>query len=361
MSFFFVREKSKSQSSADQERLIGSKDTSSGKDSEHPHSRSTHRRKSSSFKPIYIAKREPGHIKRRKKHKKHNPERLHHQSQPEQSRKGTEKASPPELSQRSAETQTSENDKKGDVTKSESPKMAYNRNPYSAPPPGYRPGFYYHCPWHTYEPPPITIIQQDKGTQTYSPTRSRHERGTSTRSLTPRGRPSRSTQTEDEPMVYSYHSGQPRVVRYEAPITRQIFVYPHSVPHYEFPVVDYSLANDERANPHWYFASVPEVANVQDMEIMLAHGEGLVVMVRLQRNEELVPIGKFDSVARLFRDSMQLEVVKKESEKVNGKTREIEKEKEKDSVNGEEVIIESIENSTQPEEPKGEDHSWPEN
>ncbi|KAI1266204.1 hypothetical protein F5Y18DRAFT_435144 [Xylariaceae sp. FL1019] len=338
MSFFFVREKSKSKSSVDQQRLIGSKD--SEKDPERTRRQSGHRRKTSSFKPVYIAKREPGHRKRYKKHKKHNPEEPHPQSQPKHNDKGKE-----------GEKEKANEEKPGD------PKMAYHRNPYSAPPPGYRPGFYYHCPWHTYEPPPITIIQQDKGTQTYSPTRSRRERGTSTHSLTPRGRPSRSTQTDDEPLSF-YHSGQPRVIRCEAPITRQIFVYPHSVPHYEFPVVDYSLSTEERANPHWYFASVPEVASVQDMEIMLAHGEGLVVMVRMQKNEELVQIGKFDSVARLFRDSMQLEVVKKETEKVSGKGREIEKEKEKDSVSGEEVVIESIESSAQPDEPKVDERTY---
>ncbi|KAI1389179.1 uncharacterized protein F4822DRAFT_429792 [Hypoxylon trugodes] len=101
-----------------------------------------------------------------------------------------------------------------------------------------------------------------------------------------------------------------------------VYVYPKSVRHITFPVVDYSAGRQKRSppdqqagssssasRPSCYIAISPDCARPTDFEAALCpKGSSLIVVARLWRTQRTERLSMFDDVDDLREASIQLEV-----------------------------------------------------
>ncbi|KAI0124809.1 hypothetical protein BJ170DRAFT_597664 [Xylariales sp. AK1849] len=107
----------------------------------------------------------------------------------------------------------------------------------------------------------------------------------------------------------------------------QVYVYPRSLPHLSFPIVDYSTNRSSGAPawPHFYVAIVPNCATLNDLRTTLSpKGSGTFLSARSLDNGQNVEISIFADVTELRCNTIQLEVRDNET-----KTRHAEKKPEK--------------------------------
>ncbi|CAJ2512012.1 Uu.00g076370.m01.CDS01 [Anthostomella pinea] len=130
-------------------------------------------------------------------------------------------------------------------------------------------------------------------------------RQVSKKHATKRGSKKAPSKSAAETSTSSYHHHQSMAMK-------EIYVYPWSLSHISFPVVDHSTRRRDPLAPQrptCSMAVAPECATVQDIKATLApHGSDLVVYARLSAAGETAPIDNFANITDLREGSLQLEV-----------------------------------------------------
>ncbi|KAI1488928.1 hypothetical protein F5X96DRAFT_45718 [Biscogniauxia mediterranea] len=102
----------------------------------------------------------------------------------------------------------------------------------------------------------------------------------------------------------------------------EVYVYPWSVSHISFPIVDYSKGRRAHHSSLWpacYMAIAPNCATCQDVEAVLApDASDLVVIARTSPRGEGRPLRSFRDIIELRSQAFQLEIWDEEEEEASG-------------------------------------------
>ncbi|KAI0598671.1 hypothetical protein F4775DRAFT_553837 [Biscogniauxia sp. FL1348] len=101
-------------------------------------------------------------------------------------------------------------------------------------------------------------------------------------------------------------------------VAHEVYVYPWSVSHISFPIVDYSKGRRAHHSSLWpacYMAIAPNCATCQDVEAVLAPDtSNLVVIARTSPRGEGRPLRSFRDIIELRSQAFQLEIWDEEEE-----------------------------------------------